>query len=287
LKANRKKETITLSIPPGTKDRLEAIARRFNIFWGKSPSPSGLIAAIAEGEIEIGEPFTLSAKRVEAIEEAIDRLLRSGHIEKAQTLSNLLLERGKLSPQERREISERVSQYDRDWRLTVDRYIRDRQPFRVMYVNSQGQELEFTVRCAEIMFREKEFYLEVWCEETEDLSEEDRQDFPELVHNRCLKFSRIQSLMPIEERWRDSLDFMEVQLQLTGDLVRAYEGKTRDIDDRYVNGKRIITRKVSSPFWLIREILPYGTRCVVLTPNPLRERMKQMLLNICRQYDSE
>jgi predicted DNA-binding transcriptional regulator YafY len=284
---NRKKETITLSIPPGTKDKLEAIARHFNIFWGKSPSPSGLIAAIAKGELEIGEPFTLSAKRVEAIKEAIDRLVRSGYIEAAQTLSNFLLEKGNLSPQERREISEQVSQYDRDWRLTVDRYIRDRQAFRVMYKNSQGQELEFTVRCAEIMFREKEFYLEIWCEETEDLSEADRRDFPELVHNRCLKFSRIQSLIPIEEQWRESLNFIKVQLQLTGDLVRGYERKTRDIDDQEVDGKRIITRKVSSPFWLIREILPYEDRCIVLTPLPLRERIKQMLLNLCERYESE
>ena len=283
---NRKKETITLSIPPGTKEKLEAIARRFNIFWGKSPSPSGLIAAIAEGELEIGEPFTLSAKRVEAIKEAINRLVRSGNIEQAQTLSNFLLERGNLSPQERREISEQVSQYDRDWRLTVERYIHDRQAFRVMYKNSQGQTLEFTVRCAEIMFREKEFYLEIWCEETEDLPEEDQRDFPELVHNRCLKFSRIQSLIPIEEPWRDSLDFIEVQLQLEKDLVKAYERKTRDIDDREVNGKRIITRKVSSPFWFIREILPYGNRCIVLTPESLRNRIKQMLLDLCQQYKS-
>jgi predicted DNA-binding transcriptional regulator YafY len=155
-----------------------------------------------------------------------------------------------------------------------------------MYKNSQGQTLEFTVRSAEIMFREKEFYLEIWCEETVDLPEEDQRDFPELVHNRCLKFSRIQSLIPIEEQWRDSLDFIKVQLQLEKDLVKAYERKARDIDDREVNGKRIITRKVSSHFWLIREILPYGDRCIVLTPEPLRNRIKQMLLNLHQQYES-
>ena len=44
----RKKETITLSIPPGTKEQLEAIARQLNITWGKEPSISGLIVAIAQ-----------------------------------------------------------------------------------------------------------------------------------------------------------------------------------------------------------------------------------------------
>ncbi len=68
--------------------------------------------------------------------------------------------------------------------------------------------------------------------------------------------------------------------------MKAYERNTRDIDDREVNGKRIITRKVSSPFWLIREILPYGDRCIVLTPEPLRNRIKQILFKSRQQYES-
>ena len=35
----RKKETITLSIPPGTKEQLEAIAAKFQILWGDRPQP--------------------------------------------------------------------------------------------------------------------------------------------------------------------------------------------------------------------------------------------------------
>ncbi|MHC5833162.1 MAG: transcriptional regulator, partial [Nostoc sp.] len=33
----RKKDTITLSIPSGTKEQLEAIARCLNVTWGKEP----------------------------------------------------------------------------------------------------------------------------------------------------------------------------------------------------------------------------------------------------------
>ncbi|NJK69006.1 MAG: hypothetical protein HC941_22970, partial [Microcoleus sp. SU_5_3] len=36
-----KKEALTLSVPPETKEQLEAIALRLGIFWGKSPSVSG------------------------------------------------------------------------------------------------------------------------------------------------------------------------------------------------------------------------------------------------------
>ncbi|MBD0266390.1 MAG: transcriptional regulator, partial [Tolypothrix sp. Co-bin9] len=48
----RKKETLTLSVPPGTKDQLEALARRLNILWGKDPSISGLLVAIAQQKPE-------------------------------------------------------------------------------------------------------------------------------------------------------------------------------------------------------------------------------------------
>ena len=49
----RKKETITLSIPPGTKEQLEAIALHQEIFWGKDPSVSGLIVAMPQGGLPL------------------------------------------------------------------------------------------------------------------------------------------------------------------------------------------------------------------------------------------
>ena len=52
----RKKESITLSIPPGTKAKLEAIADRLDIRWGKSPSTSGLLVAIAQGRYTLLPP---------------------------------------------------------------------------------------------------------------------------------------------------------------------------------------------------------------------------------------
>jgi hypothetical protein len=88
----RKKETLTLSVPPGTKEQLEAIARRLNIFWGKSPSPSGLIAAIAQQKLDIGQPFSLNSNQVIALRQATKDLIDAGHVEEAQTLLALLVE---------------------------------------------------------------------------------------------------------------------------------------------------------------------------------------------------
>lgn len=52
----RKKEVLTLSVEPGDKKRLEAIAEALNIFWGDSPSPSKMIRMIATGELLIVQP---------------------------------------------------------------------------------------------------------------------------------------------------------------------------------------------------------------------------------------
>ena len=163
----RKKETLTLSVPPGTKDQLEAIARRLNIFWGKSPSPSGLIAAIAQQQIEVGQPFTLNSTQVAALQQATKVLIDSGYVGEAQTLSNLLLERGNLEAPLRQSLLQQVSQPTVAWRILAEQHINKQQPFRLLYDNGQGQELAFTVRYAEISFEEKRFYLQIWCEETE------------------------------------------------------------------------------------------------------------------------
>ncbi|MGE5657642.1 MAG: transcriptional regulator, partial [Actinomycetota bacterium] len=93
----RKKEALTLSVPPGTKEQLEAIARRLGIFWGKSPSPSGLIAAIAQQQLEVGQPFTLSQVQVQSLQQAIKALIDAGHIRDAEIVAALILERGNLN----------------------------------------------------------------------------------------------------------------------------------------------------------------------------------------------
>jgi predicted DNA-binding transcriptional regulator YafY len=280
----RKKETITLSIPPGTKEQLEVLARRLNILWGKEPSVSGLIVAIAQQAVEVGKPFTLNTNQVKALQQAIKALNDVGHVGEAQTILALLLDKGKLEAPLRQSLLQQVSEPAQGWRILIEDLINKQQPFHLVYRNSQSQELEFTVRYAEIPFYEKRFYLQVWCEETQDV-ENDIPDLPELWHNRCLRFDRIRSVLPISGDWRGKLDSIKVYLQFKGWLAKAYEPKDDDIENEFIGDVRQVVRRVANPFWLIREVSRYWEDCVILAPDSMRDRVKQKLRLQCQQYD--
>lgn len=282
----RKKETITLSITPGTKEQLEAIARRLQIFWGKDPSVSGLIVAIARQTLEVGQPFTLNSNQIKALQQATKDLIDAGHVEEAQTLLALLLDRGNLEAPLRQGLLQQVSQPTEAWRILVEQQIEKKQPFHLVYCNSQGQELEFTARYAEICFYEKRFYLQIWCEETEDVVS-DIPDLPELWHNRCLRLDRIKAILPLSGEWRGQLGFIKVQLQFQGWLVNAYEHKPEDLENEIVGDVRQVVRRVVNPFWLIREVSRYWEDCVIVSPESMRKRVQQKLSALCRLYDLE
>jgi len=277
----RKKDTITLSVPPGTKEKLEAIARRFRIMWGKNPSPSGLIAAIAQGELEVGPPFALNPTQVRALQQAIKDLVDAGHVEEAQTVMSLLLERGNLETPLRQSLLQQVGQPGDAWRVRVNQLIDDRQPFYLTYRNSQDELLNFTVRFAKVVLYEKRMYLQTWCEETED-----SRDIPELRHNRCFRLDRrIQSIIPIDGEWRGRLDEVEVQLHFRGWLVKAYEPKPEDIRNEVVDNVRQVVRRVSNPFWLLRDISRYWEDCEIVAPDSLRQQVREKSKLTHQQYD--
>jgi predicted DNA-binding transcriptional regulator YafY len=278
----RKKETITLSIPPGTKEQLEAIASRLNILWGERPSVSGLLVAIAQQQLEVGQRFTLTPVQVQSLEQATKVLIDSGYIPEAKTLAALILERGNPEPPLRQSLLQRVSQPMEAWRVQVDRQIENRQPFRLYYQDSQKRDWEFTVRYAEIRFREKRYYLDIWCEETEG-----NLDLPELIHNWSVRLDRITNLVtfPSEGIWRDGLDYTEVQLHFLGGLAYAYEPRPQeDISDELDGKVRRVVKRVSNTFWLLKDIGSYRAQCIVVSPESLRDRVKQELQSQCEHY---
>jgi predicted DNA-binding transcriptional regulator YafY len=281
----RKKETITLSIPAGTKEQLEAIALRLGIFWGKSPSVSGLLVAIAQGQVEVGKPFALNSTQVAALQQAIRLLLDSKYPAQAQAVSNLLLERGNLEAPLRQSLLQQVSTPTVASRIQAEAQIDKQQPFLVLYRNPKGENLAYTVRYAEISFEEKRFYLEIWCEETDDIK---NPDYPELIHNRCLRFDRIQSIVPTDGQWRqEGLDYLKVYLHFYRGMVKAYDPRARDISNEVVGDIRQIVRNVSNPFWLMREVSRYWEDCVIVSPDSVRDRFRQKLIALCGQYDLE
>lgn len=283
----RKKETITLSIPPGTKEKLEAIARNLNIYWGKDPSISGLIVAIAQNSVEVGKPFTLDSNQVNALQQAIKALSDAGRIGEAQTVITLLLERGNLDAAIRQSLLKQASKLVQAWRSLMDEYRQNRQPFYLLYENSQGQELQYTVRYAEPRFFETRFYLMIWCEETEDV-ENLIPDLPELWHNRNLIFDKIRSIVPATGKWREEgLDYIKVQLHFRGWMVKSYQHREDDLEDEVIGDVRQVMRRVVNEFWLIREVRRYGDECVIVSPENVRDRFKQKLLTLCQLYDIE
>jgi predicted DNA-binding transcriptional regulator YafY len=159
----------------------------------------------------------------------------------------------------------------------------------LFYRDAQERELEYTVRYAEISFEEKRFFLNIWCEETEDVKD---TDFSELIHNRCLRLDRIKAIIPTGGQWRsEGLDFLKVYLHFKRGMVKAYEPRAADISNEVITvGEekvRQVVRRVSNPFWVEREVLRYGGDCVVMSPESLRDRIKQKLRLQCQQYDME
>jgi predicted DNA-binding transcriptional regulator YafY len=279
FKMPRKKETITLSVPPGTKQQLEAIADRLRVYWGTKPSPSGLITKIAQQEFEVNQPFRLSPTQVIALRQSVRDLIDAGHINEAQSVLTLLIDRAQLETPLRQDLMRQVSQPLEGWRPHIDQLINNQQSFQLVYQNSQSTILEFTVRYAEVIFYEKRQYLEVWCEETADST-----NLPDLLHNRCLRFDRIQAVLPLKQEWRGHFDSINAIFHLTGWLRNAYEAKPNDIGDEPLENARQITRRIINPFWFFREILPYGDDCELISPPSLRQQFQAKIQAIHTRY---
>ncbi|KST67895.1 helix-turn-helix transcriptional regulator [Mastigocoleus testarum] len=285
----RKKDTITLSIPPGTKEKLEEIARKFNITWGKEPSISGLIVAIAEKSLEVGKPFTLESNQINALRQAIKALNDAGHVGEAQTIITLLLERGNLDAAMRQSLLQEASRVVQAWRSQIEEHRQNQKPFYLFYENSQREQLQYTVRYAEPKFFDRRFYLMIWCEETEDV-ENLSPDLPELWHNRCLNFDRIRSIVPASGEWREGLDSIKVYLHFQGRMIKSYQRREDDLEDEIIDSENIgkvrqVLRRVTNEFWLIREVARYWEDCVIVSPEPIRDRMKQKILTLRQFYD--
>ncbi|WP_017306112.1 helix-turn-helix transcriptional regulator [Spirulina subsalsa] len=277
----RKKETLTLSIPPGTKEQLEGVARRLNILWGNSPSISGLLVAIAQGQVETGKPFTLNPSQVHALQQVIKALVDSGQMAEAKTVVELLLAKGKLESPLRKALVRQISHDTEAWRRVVDLYIENQQPFHLMYTNSQGEDEEFNVQYGQIHFRERRFYLEAWCEEGNP-----SEQIPELQHNRCFRLDRIVTLLEYNGTWRkEGLGYIKVQLHFKGEMVKAYEPKEDDLENEVIGDIRQVVRKVTNPFWLVREVFHYGNNCEIVAPESVRNLFKDKLRTMCQQYD--
>ena len=281
---SRKGQSITLSISERDKAELEQLAIELGMMWGDRPNISKLVEAIARRQLLIVPNNDWTEPRLKALTQAVHTLTDAGHIEAALAIANLLLERSELSIPLHREIERFLENPPPPWRLKIDRYIRRQQPFQLSYQDPSGRLWSFTVRHAKITPHEERQYLDCWCDEKEG-----NQDLPDLVHNWSLRLDRITeaAVVPIEGEWRSTLDQIEVEMHLFGGLAFAYQAKAEDVTNEWLEERRIrrVVRRVSSTFWFIREVLRYAPDCVIVSPENVRDRLKQKLLSLCKQYD--
>lgn len=280
----RRQQSITLSLSEQDKASLEVLAQEMGILWGTRPNISKLIEAIARHKLLVARNNDWPKTRIHALEQATKVLFDTGQTEEAKVIAQLLLERNELPIPLRLEIERRFTGPITPWREAIDRYIKQHQPFRLYYQDAAERSWEFTIRHARITFREKRLYLDVWCEETEG-----NQDIPELVHNWCLRLDRLTGVdvVPTGGAWHDDLDYVEIELQLLNGLAFAYQAKPEDLfDERLDRQGRIIRRRVSQTFWLLREVLAYGPDCVIVKPDTVRKRLLAQLEQALKRYNS-
>jgi predicted DNA-binding transcriptional regulator YafY len=78
-----------------------------------------------------------------------------------------------------------------------------------------------------------------------------------------------------------------VEFYLFGSLAFAYERKPDDlqvIDLEADRPTKKVIRNISSTFWLIREILPYGANCEVVAPESVRQKTIEEINSMRSKY---
>lgn len=285
---SRKGESITLSISDRDKTNLEAIALELGMMWGDRPNISKLVEAIARKQIQISKNNDWASDRIESLARTYRLLIDYGELEKAQIIAHLLLERSEINNPLRRDIERFLQKPPEIWRHTIDRYIKQQQPFRLQYLDAAEHPHEFSIYYAKVATHDKRLYLDCWCE---DIARTDT--VPALQHNRSLRLDRIPpeaAITPIVGKWRSQLDQIHITFNLSGNLAFAYKPRDEDIDNTWLDCNppiRQIIRQISNTFWFYREIMPYAEDCEIIDPVDVREKFKEKVRSLYLKYSND
>ena len=281
----RKSSAITLSLKERERESLNRLAQEFGIMWGDKPNISKLVEKIAKRELLVAHNNDWDSQRIQALYTAIKVLIDAGKTDEAQIIARLLLDRSEPNLPLREELIKYTDNTVPPWRRKIEELRHQHRPFRLTYRDAADRPFVFTILYGEIQTIEKRQYLTCQCVESEG-----NIDVPGLQHNWFLRLDRIQNaiVIPMAEKWdKKGLETILVEFHLTGGLAFGYERRKDDLEvmdletDRPT--KRVV-RKISSTFWFLREILPYGDDCVVVAPNAVVDRMRQKVQSLAARY---
>lgn len=284
----RKGRSITLSLSDENKERLEELALHYDMTWGDRANISKLIEAIARQKLKIAPNHDWSVERIKLLDRARNLLIDAGKMGDARAIAELLRSRTELTIPFRQQLEQFLERDVRSWRLQIERYISREQPFQLSYQDAADNLFQFTIHHARIVPRNDRQYLDCWCEE---ISNSD--DLSELAHNRTLRLDRIidATVTPAKAIWRKDLATEEVEMLLYGGLFFNYRSKQgRDLlverlEDRPQTLR--VVRTITSSFWFMRDILPYGADCEVIRPAGLREKMGAIAQKMQQRYTTQ
>lgn len=284
----QKRSSITLSIEEHEKAQLEQLALDFDQTWGDKPNVSKLLKAIARGKLRLAANHDWSRDRIDTLNQILNWLKDAGQINEALELAQLLLDRSELSHPLRQEIQHWVNQPTAPWRTDLERCIRLHRPFKLIYQDAADRLWNFTVRHARIERHEDRQYLDCWCDETDG-----NQDIEALQHNRSLRLDRIPHetvIAPAEGQWQPELSHIQVEFHLMRGLALGYRTKTgADLTNEWLPEQQIrrVVRRIHNTFWFFREVRRYGSECVIVSPEAVRDRFKRELLATIEQYNAD
>ncbi|MEB3329429.1 MAG: WYL domain-containing protein [Candidatus Sericytochromatia bacterium] len=282
----RNQTTLTLSVPPGTKERLAAIAARLGLRWGEQPSPSKLVAAVADGTVPVGAPLGLTEAQAGALLEALKALHDTGHVPEARELAPLLTSTGHLGPTQRMAVYAELSRSELPFRGVIEDAIASRTPVVFQYVGLKGTPSQYLARHLQLTIRERRWYVDIYSDSKPSL------DIPALANNRCLRLDKVVSAVPVlhAEPWVPALASVEARLRLYGTDARYYERHADDLDvGDLLEGpdtpEREVRRRVTFSWWFVRDILRHGGACRVESPPELVDAVASHLRQAVARYD--
>jgi predicted DNA-binding transcriptional regulator YafY len=77
-------------------------------------------------------------------------------------------------------------------------------------------------------------------------------------------------------------------MHIFGRLAFAYQTKTEDAKNECLadkQGVRRVVKRISSTYWFIRKVLQNAPDIVVVSPDNVRDRLRQKVRSLCTQYD--